>query len=89
MQFFIDGNACTPVINAPSPVKTFTVTNIPCSLVGVKNGKHNITAVATDTAGNKGTSMQIEINVSNPFLPPSNLRIVKILSIKYFKFGKG
>jgi hypothetical protein len=59
VQFYLDGKALgAPVVSAPFATSWKTTT--------ATNGKHTLTAVATDTSGNVGDSAPVEVTVENP-----------------------
>ena len=61
VQFFLDGSPLgSPVTAAPYAVNWDTTTAI--------NGSHTLSAKATDTSGNAGTSASVVVTVQNP--PP-------------------
>ncbi len=59
VQFYLDGKALgAPVTTAPYATSWETT--------GASNGTHKLTAQATDTSGNVGTSAPVEVTVQNP-----------------------
>jgi hypothetical protein len=59
VQFYLDGKALgAPVTAAPYAISWDTTT--------ATNGAHKLTATATDTSGNAGTSTPVEVTVKNP-----------------------
>ena len=62
VQFFLDGTALgSPVTAAPYAVQWDTAT--------APNGTHTLSAQATDTSGNVGTSQSVSVTVQNPAPP--------------------
>ena len=62
VQFFLDGKALgNPVTSAPYAVNWDTTT--------AAAGNHVLTAQATDTSGNVGTSTDVNVTVQNPAPP--------------------
>jgi len=62
VQFFLDGAALgSPVTTPPYSVNWNTAT--------AANGSHTLTAQATDTSGNVGTSASVAVTVQNPAPP--------------------
>ncbi len=58
VQFLLDGSNIGSALTAPPYSGTWNT-------VGVSNGAHTITAVATDGAGNKTTSSAVSVTVNN------------------------
>ena len=59
VQFYLDGKALgAPATSAPYAISWDTTT--------ATNGKHTLTATATDTSGNVGNAAPIEVTVQNP-----------------------
>jgi Domain of unknown function (DUF4082)/Bacterial Ig domain/Fibronectin type III domain/Lysyl oxidase len=59
VQFYLDGKALgAPVTSAPYAISWDTTTTT--------NGSHKLTATATDTSGNVGTSTPVEVTAQNP-----------------------
>ena len=66
VQFQLDGaNLGAPV---PGPGSSYSTT---WDTTTVTNGNHNLTALATDSGGNTGTSGIVSVTVSNPVVPPA------------------
>jgi len=62
VQFFVDGQKVgAPVTSSPYAINWDTTT--------VSSGTHVVSAQATDTSGNVGTSQQITVSVQNPTPP--------------------
>jgi hypothetical protein len=62
VQFFVDGQKVgSPVTSAPYAINWDSTT--------VTSGAHVISAQATDTSGNAGSSQQVTVNVQNPTPP--------------------
>ena len=67
VQFYLDGQAIgNPVTSSPYTVNWDTTT--------VANGSHVLTAKATDTSGNVGTSSNVTVTVQNSVLPRPGVR---------------
>jgi len=63
VQFLLDGsNLGSPILAAPW--------NTSWNTTAVSNGTHSLTALATDSAGNKTTSAAVSVTVNNP-IPPT------------------
>jgi outer membrane protein assembly factor BamB len=62
VQFFVDGNA----LGSPDTTSPYSV---PWDTTAVTNGTHTLTARATDTSGNVGTSAAVNVTVSNAVAP--------------------
>ena len=59
VQFYLDGKALgAAVTSAPYAISWATT--------GANNDNHKLTAQATDTSGNVGTSAPVEVTVQNP-----------------------
>jgi hypothetical protein len=64
VQFYLDGQALgNPVTSSPYAINWDTTT--------AANGTHTLTAKATDTSGNIGSSSPISVTVQNPIEPPA------------------
>jgi hypothetical protein len=64
VQFFVDGQKVgSPVTSAPYAINWNTTT--------VSSGSHLVSAQATDTSGNVGSSQQVTVTVQNPTPPVS------------------
>jgi hypothetical protein len=75
LQFTLDGATLGSTIAAPGP---YTAT---WNTTAVANGSHVLSAVATDTSGNKGSSAPVTVTVSNSTGPViSNLAVNSVSS---------
>ncbi|MGB6886524.1 MAG: Ig-like domain-containing protein [Candidatus Acidiferrum sp.] len=64
VQFQLDGASFGSVMNASPFIQSLITTTL-------TNGKHTLTAVATDTDNNKATSAGVSITVNNAVTPPT------------------
>jgi hypothetical protein len=62
VQFYLDGSP----LGAPVTARPYAVS---WNTREVANGTHTLSAVATDTSGNKGESAPVEVTVENPIQP--------------------
>ncbi|MDE2172916.1 MAG: hypothetical protein KGJ33_03160, partial [Patescibacteria group bacterium] len=68
VQFQVDGINLGSVLTTPTSGSTYSGS---WNTVGVSNGMHTITAVASDAAGNTATALSISVTVNNPIQTPT------------------